>query len=395
MQLFSRLVWTILIHVLLEENSHLRYHSGIWDFTIYQLHFWTTLCYCISSCTLRTMLGHCIPNSSALWIVYCVIGIVTSTLLLRFLVGTILHCCFLHLWGWSLYFANYMWISCQMLQEWNNSCLSHNGHNLLDWVVHVFGHHISNTFRVKVTACGRPKFNSSCSKQSLRSTWSGWYPPSCQPQGELLHVWVFFFRLFVYIAPSRFVWIISLPCILSESVQVQNWLSSCSSLAMTNIDLDVIYCSRSITVCSVWCALKSAHWFCCCIWVCHHNVSCVGETPHCQYPPPLGVRSTRRPYPAFRPVLSQFWRITHGLSLPQQSACFASKFMCIDSSPWCPLPSWFLSFPFPGMGSYFPSIPDALFVNHILEVVLQRTFDEVTTQLGALRLVEKDWSPLD
>lgn len=124
MPLFSRLVWTILIHVLLEENSHLRYHSGIWDFTIYQLHFWMTLCYCISSSTLRTMPGHCIPNPSALWIVYCSIGIVTCTHLLKCLGDTILLCCFLHLWGWSLNFANYMWTSCQMLQKWNNSCLS-------------------------------------------------------------------------------------------------------------------------------------------------------------------------------------------------------------------------------------------------------------------------------
>lgn len=44
------------------------------------------------------------------------------------------------------------------------------------------------------------------------------------------------------------------------------------------------------------------------------------------------------------------------------------------------------------MGSILPPIPEDLFLENILKVILEGTFDEVTAQLSKLRLVNTAWS---
>jgi hypothetical protein len=46
------------------------------------------------------------------------------------------------------------------------------------------------------------------------------------------------------------------------------------------------------------------------------------------------------------------------------------------------------------MGSILPPIPEDLFLEHIVKVILEGTFDEVTARLGALRLVNTAWSQM-
>lgn len=46
------------------------------------------------------------------------------------------------------------------------------------------------------------------------------------------------------------------------------------------------------------------------------------------------------------------------------------------------------------MGAFFPIIKDDLFMDHILKVLLEGTFNEVTTKLCKRQLVNKDWNEM-